>query len=217
MDNELKLKFELDEIHHYLILRRDPLESVVIAFDPKEGYGKNLVLEDVTVMKDESNFELTPDILLKALEFAKQNGFTITDVPEELSVHFLQIWDQTIGCALCDKADWDEDNTEDPTLFHDQGCMMYALRSTKHYNVPYIEKKLGREIGCPHTLEGFRKLSKTYVTLYEKEKEAHYHSLRSLCLLLTSERELCKIDNNDRRAWLEAKIKEILTDSTKEK
>lgn len=68
----------------------------------------------------------------------------------EEMVTALAVWDQTIGCNNCGHAWWGDEYTEDPTMFHDKECPLYGRRDVAEhtFDVPYIEKELGRRIGC---------------------------------------------------------------------
>lgn len=67
----------------------------------------------------------------------------------QLSFH-LDIWDQTVGCNHCGRADWAENSTDDPTLWHAPGCPCYGRRDVAGhwYDLEYVEREvLGRRCG----------------------------------------------------------------------
>lgn len=62
---------------------------------------------------------------------------------EALKLSFnMDVWDQTIGCNACGRADWQENATDDPTLWHAPECPCYGRRDVAGYwfNLDYVEK-----------------------------------------------------------------------------
>ncbi len=80
-------------------------------------------------------------------------GVLKTEMTFEEMVAAVDIWDQTIGCDNCGKAWWAENATEDPTMFHRNGCPVKGNRTVAfhHMDVDYIENELGRRIGYPES------------------------------------------------------------------
>jgi hypothetical protein len=76
-----------------------------------------------------------------------------TEMTFDEMVAAYSIWDQTIGCDNCNSAWWAENATEDPTMFHKNGCPLKGRRDVAmhHMNVDYIEKHIGRRIGYPES------------------------------------------------------------------
>lgn len=121
--------------------------------------------------------------------------------------------DQTMACKICGRAWWDDDDTDDPTLFHDWSCPLFGRRDiAQHgFGVHYIEKTIGRELGCENSLDGFRCLAKTYVNLHKQGQQEHYRTLEKLWSLLGDEKTFWAIPEDKRLEWLIERIQELKT------
>lgn len=95
----------------------------------------------------------------------------MTDDAKKLSEH-MDVWDQTIGCNNCNRAWWAENNTDDPTLFHEPDCELFGRRDVADYwfNLPRIEQELGHPCGAS-TPEEWKALAKRYVHKHMEAEE----------------------------------------------
>ena len=97
------------------------------------------------------------------------------DDAEHLAVE-LEVADQTIACRKCGNAWWAENNTDDPTLFHESTCPLFGRRDVAEFvfNLSLIEESLGHTCGADASIGDWKRLARHYIIKYQNMKEADF-------------------------------------------